>query len=138
MTDAPISPGVGKIQQQVVWVYTHDLDGTAQFYAETLELPLILDQGSCRIFRTSATSFLGVCQVRPGRQVEPAGVVITLVSPDVDRWYEHLKFRGVSLDGPPTRSAQFNVYCFFARDPNGYRIEFQQFLDPRWPVVDPS
>ena len=33
------------------------------------------------------------------------------------------------------RSEQFNVYCFFVLDPNGYRIEFQQFLDPAWAAV---
>ena len=120
------------IQQQVTWVYTHDLPTTARFYAETLALPLVLDQGACRIYRTSATSFLGVCQVRPGREVEPRGVVITLVTDDVDGWYERLRSRG-ALPEPPTRSEQFDVYCFFARDPEGYLIEFQTFLDPAWP-----
>jgi hypothetical protein len=51
-----------------------------------------------------------------------------------DRWYAHLQARGVALDGPPTRSEHFNVYGFFARDPNDYRIEFQTFLDPSWPA----
>ena len=59
------------ISQQVTWIYTHDLQGTARFYGETLGLEQVLDQGSCRIYKTSATSFLGVCQVRPGRFVEP-------------------------------------------------------------------
>ena len=123
-----------KIDQMVTWVYTEDLPGTADFYAQTLGLEMILDQGACRIYRVSQSAFLGVCRTRPGRYVEPKGVVLTLVSPDVDGWYARLKQRGVHLEASPGRSEQFNVYCFFARDPNGYLVEFQSFLDPAWPA----
>lgn len=123
------------VAQQVTWVYTDDLAGTARFYSETLALQQVLDQGACRIFRTGDSSFLGVCQVRPGREVEPRGVVITLVTDDVDGWYARLDGLGVPVDAPPRRSEAFNVYAFFARDPNGYRIEFQRFLDPAWPTA---
>ena len=71
------------IDQMVTWVYTQDLPGTATFYAETLGLEMVLDQGSCRIYRTAAEAFLGVCHARPGRHVEPRGVVLTLVSDEV-------------------------------------------------------
>jgi len=118
--------------QSITWVYTADLDGTCAFYSEKLGLPLVYDQGLCRLFRWSPTSFLGVCQVRPGRDVEPKGVVITLVTPDVDGWHRRLLANGVAPDGTPQRSERFNVYSFFARDPNGYRLEFQTFLDPAW------
>lgn len=122
------------IEQVVTWVYTDDLDATAAFYGEVLGLEPVLDQGACRVFRAAGDAFLGVCRARPGRQVEPAGVVITLVSPAVDACYERLREHGVALDGAPAHSEQFNVYSFFARDPSGYRIEFQQFLDPSWPT----
>jgi predicted enzyme related to lactoylglutathione lyase len=120
------------IAQQVTWVYTHDLAGTARFYGETLGLEQVLDQGQCRIFRTSATSFLGVCQVRPGRFVEPKGVVVTLVTTEVDRWHEVLKAKGVTILEPPAYHPSFDVYCFFAADPNGYKLEFQTFRNPAW------
>ena len=123
------------IHQQVTWVYTQDLDTTTPFYEQILGLPLILDQGTCRIYRSSATSFLGVCRTRPGREVEPRGLVLTLVTPDVDLWYARLRAAGVQVLAAPQHSAQFNVYSFFALDPNGYRIEFQRFLDPAWPVA---
>lgn len=122
------------IQQQVTWVYTGDLDGTCAFYAGALALAQVLDQGTCRIFRAAPDAFIGVCRARPGREVQPAGVVITLVSDDVDGWYRRLRDAGVTLEGPPALSEAFNVYSFFARDPNGYRIEFQTFRDPAWPV----
>lgn len=120
------------IAQQVTWVYTEDLPGTARFYNETIGLELVLDQGGCRIFKTSATSFLGVCKVRLGRHVEPKGVVITLVTPDVDGWHAALKAKGVTILEPPAYHPSFDVYCFFAADPNGYKLEFQTFRNPSW------
>ena len=122
------------INQSLVWVYTADLDGTCKFYADTLGLEQVLDQGGCRIFRMGPTGFIGVCFARPGRFVEPKGVVITFVSDDVDGWHAHLLAKGVTPDGPPKYSEAFNVYAFFARDPNGYLLEFQRFMDPVWPV----
>jgi catechol 2,3-dioxygenase-like lactoylglutathione lyase family enzyme len=124
--------------QSLTWVDTEDLDGTCAFYGETLGLEMVFDQGACRIFSMGGTGFLGVCRVRPGRFVEPKGVVITFVTDDVDGWHRHLLARGARPEGAPERSEAFNVYCFFVRDPNGYLLEFQSFLDPRWPRPRPA
>jgi len=121
--------------QQVTWVYTDDLAGTAGFYTDVVGLPLVHDQGLCRIFQVAGDAFLGVCQARPGRQVEPRGVVVTFVCPDtagVDTWHRRLIANGAEPEGPPERHDDFNVYCFFLRDPNGYLLEVQSFLDPAW------
>lgn len=117
--------------QQITWIYTYDLAKTALFYADTLGLTEVLDQGMCRVFQTSATSFIGVCQ-RPDRDVEPKGVILTLLTPDVDGWYAHLKAAGADLVTEPGHSERAKAYAFFCRDPEGYRIEFQNFHDPRW------
>ena len=92
------------INQSVTWVYTDDLDATCQFYAGKLGLTQVLDQGQCRIYRMSPTGFLGVCRVRPGRDKEPRGVVITFVTDDVDGWHAHLLANGVTPEGPPKHS----------------------------------
>ena len=52
-----------------------------------------------------------------------------LVSDDVDGWHARLTAAGAEIDGPPHVLEQFGIYTFFARDPNGYRIEFQKFLE---------
>lgn len=121
------------VAQSVTWIYTDDLEATCRFYATTLALAQVLDQGSCRIFRHSPTSFLGVCRTRPGRWSEPKGVVITFVTPDIHGWHAWLVAQGVTPEGPPAYSEAFNVDSFFALDPNGYRLEFQNFRDPAWP-----
>ena len=46
------------IDQQVTFLLTEDLAATAHFYEEVLQLPLVLDQGSCRIYRVSGDAVL--------------------------------------------------------------------------------
>ena len=121
------------IDQQVTFLYTRDLATTAAFYETVLELPLVLDQGSCRIYETGAGSFLGFCQ-RAEAPADPAGVIVTLVTAEVDDWYDFLSGRGVSFEKPPAHNPAYNIYHCFLRDPNGYLLEIQQFLDPAWPA----
>ena len=121
------------IDQQVTFIYTNDLEQSADFYANTLQLPLVLDQGGCRIYRTSNDSFLGVCQTKDA--VDTSSIIITLVSQEVDVWHDYLRERNVSIEKPPTFYQQYNIYHLFLRDPNGYLIEIQTFRDPAWPTA---
>jgi catechol 2,3-dioxygenase-like lactoylglutathione lyase family enzyme len=115
---------------QVTFCYTADLDRTAEFYEQVLGLPLALDQGRCRIYRTGATGYLGFCL--RDEAPRPEGVILTLVTNDVDGWHERLAARGVAIDKPPAANPEFEIYHFFFRDPNGYLLEIQRFDDPRW------
>ncbi len=119
--------------QQVTFLYTRDLDLSAAFYGETLGLPLVLDQGGCRIYRVSPDGFLGLCRCSESRPCNPEGVIVTFVSGDVDGWYERLKAKGVTFETPPRDNPAFNIYHCFLRDPDGYQIEIQRFDDPAWP-----
>ena len=117
--------------QHVTFLYTSDLAETARFYEDMIGLPLVLDQGSCRIYRVSADGFLGFC-ARRGAQ--PSGVIVTFVTQDVDDWYTRLRARGVVFEKAPTLNPDYNIYHCFLRDPNGYLLEIQRFLDPAWPA----
>lgn len=120
---------------QVTFLYTPDLLRSRRFYEDVLNLPLILDQGSCRIYAVAPAAYLGVCQ-REGLPDEPergSSLIITLVTDDVDGWYDQLQRRGVIFEKPPMLNAAYNIYHCFLRDPNGYLIEIQRFLDPNWP-----
>ena len=120
------------LDQQVTFLYTQDLAASHAFYAGVLGLPLVLDQGTCRIYRVSGTAFVGVC--RRETSVRPDGVILTLVSADVDGWHAHLVAQGVLIEKPPTYHPAYNIYHCFLRDPNGYLLEIQTFLDPAWPA----
>ena len=55
--------------------------------------------------------------------------MISIVTDDVDGWYAKLIAGGIEIAQPPHTLEQFGIYTFFAHDPNGYIIEFQQFID---------
>ena len=101
-----------------------------------LGLQQVLDQGACRIFRVAGEGFLGVC-TNPARAVVPEGFTLTFVTAEVDAWHERLAAAGTAIEAPPAENARFRIYNFFARDPDGYLIEFQRFLDPAWPGKAP-
>lgn len=108
---------------QITFVYVTDLARSAAFYGEVLDLELVRDQGACLIYRVSADAYLGVCDHRPA---EPGGIIITLVTEDVDVWADRLSTAGCTVDGPHT-NAQFALYHCFVRDPDGHLVEIQRF-----------
>jgi catechol 2,3-dioxygenase-like lactoylglutathione lyase family enzyme len=119
------------IDQQITFLYTHDLSKTARFYENVLGLPLKLDQGTCKIYTVTAGSFLGFCE-RVGAGQSYTNVILTLVTSQVDEWFEYLSSQGITFEKPPTINPDYNIYHCFLRDPNGYLIEIQEFLDPAW------
>ena len=115
------------IDAQISWVYTGDLDATADFYGRILGLECSRDEGGARLYRTAEGAFIGLCRAFEDRVVEPKGGMISIVTDDVDGWYRRLHAYGLAIDEPPRRLSRFGIYSFFVRDPNGYVIEFQQF-----------
>ena len=126
--DAPIPP----IVQAITFLPVADLETSDTFYSGVLGMPMVLDQGPCRIFRVVGDAYLGLCE-RPD-EVSPPGVIITIVTDRVDDWHARLTALGVVVDSPPATSAEFGIYHAFYRDPDGHLVEIQQFLDPRWPA----
>lgn len=117
----------------VTFLKTKDLDQTTQFYTQILGFQLVLDQDYCRIFRACPNSHLGFCLT--DATTGSSEVIITLEIPDVDGYYQHLKSLGVEVEIAPRLNKNFNIYQMFLRDPNGYLIEIQRFLDPLWEQV---
>ena len=120
--------------QQVTFLLVSDLETSTRFYRDALGLPIVLDQGDCRILRVSASAFLGICE-RKGRS-DRDSVLITLVTDEVDETHEALTAAGVPCDKTPQRHPKYDVYHAFYRDPDGFLIEIQRFLDPAWPRAD--
>lgn len=112
----------------ITWVYTHDLGQTARFYEEVLGLALDRDAGAARIYQAGKGALIGVCTAFADRVVEPRGGMVTLLTEDVDGWYQKVLGAGGRVKGPPERMERFGIYSFFVEDPNGYVIEIQTFL----------
>lgn len=126
------NPATPPIEQAVTFLYTQNLAETARFYEQTLGLPLVLDQGSCRIYAAAPNVFLGFCQ--QDEAPHPQGVIFTFVTQNVDGWHDYLQTQNVPIEKPPTLNEIYKIYHIFVRDPNGYLLEFQRFLDPSWPT----
>ena len=121
---------MGPFDDQMTFIYTQELERSTAFYIEILELPLVLEQANCNVFRVSDNGFLGVCS-RP-EAPKPDGVIVTFVTDDVDGWYEKLKQRGVEFEKTPQNNKKYEIYHCFFRDPDGYLLEIQRFQDPNW------
>ncbi len=122
-------PDALKFKSQISWVYTDDLEGTCRFYGDVLGLPLEREARTARLYRCTGESFIGVCRAFEDRVVEPRGGMTTFVTDDVDGWYGRLLDAGADVSSRPQVLEQFGIYTFFVRDPNGYVIEFQRFLN---------
>jgi catechol 2,3-dioxygenase-like lactoylglutathione lyase family enzyme len=119
-----------QISAAITFLKTSDLEETTHFYRNILKLPLVLDQGPCRIFRILPGAYVGFCiqDTAPDNR----DVILTLVLEDVDSVCTALEGAGVPIEVQPRYNEQYQIYQCFARDPNGYLIEIQRFHDPGW------
>ena len=101
------------IDEQITFLYTRNLAQSTAFYEDILHLPLVLDQGGCRIYRVVNGAYIGVCE-RANADQHPAGVILTFVVPDVDGWYKYLRDQGVSFEKAPP-STKLTVYIIVLR-----------------------
>ncbi len=117
----------------ITFLSVSNLERSGRFYGDRLGLELVLDQGPCRIYRVSTSAYLGICTHR--EDVQAQGVIVTLVTDEVDRWYRELSAAGVEIESAPAHNERFGLYHMFLRDPDGHLVELQEFLDPTWAGV---
>ncbi|MFB6301095.1 MAG: VOC family protein [Halobacteriales archaeon] len=113
----------------LVFFGTSQLEETVAFYTEEVGMEVWLEQSECTILKFD-NMLLGFCE---HQEAETEGT-ITFVSEDrdgVDAWYEQFADRA---EDEPRVNEPFDIYNFFARDPEGRSIEFQTFLHPTDPV----
>ena len=107
---------------------TENLEETDRFYRQILGMSLHKDQGACRIYEVLPGAWVGFCthmEVVIGNH----SPIITLLTEDVDAVYEHLVEQGWETKDPPQENPRFKIYHFYVRDPNGYLVEVQRFID---------
>jgi catechol 2,3-dioxygenase-like lactoylglutathione lyase family enzyme len=111
---------------QITFLSVADLARSADFYGGVLGLELARDQGACLIYRVAGDGYLGLCDhLAP----VPGGVIVTLVTDDVDGWAERLTAAGHEVEGP-AGNERFALYHLFVRDPDGHLVEIQRFDEP--------
>jgi catechol 2,3-dioxygenase-like lactoylglutathione lyase family enzyme len=119
-----------KIDASITFLKTRDLTMTTKFYTQSLGLSLVLDQGTCKIFKIGASAYLGFCLT--DGETGSSEVIVTFVVDDVDSACSQIEKAGIQIEIRPRYNQQYNIYQFFIRDPNGYLLEIQRFSDPAW------
>jgi len=112
----------------IVFFSTTMLESLSDFYTRQVGCSLWLDQGACKIFRHGNMLF-GFCRAD---EADMQGV-ITFFYPtreQVDSMYE--RFSSMANEAP-RMNERFNIYHFYAEDPEGRLIEFQYFDHPLKP-----
>ena len=120
------------IDQFVTFVYTRDL-AAAEFYETILGLTACTRSQVCAVFIASVL-MVSRCLHRPIQHRSHAAIIPTLVTDEVDASVpERLPTSWRTRRKTPQLNPRFNIYHLFVRDPDGYLIEIQTFLDPKWP-----
>jgi predicted enzyme related to lactoylglutathione lyase len=107
---------------------TEDLNTTSNFYQNILGLTLYKDQKTCLIFNINDKSKIGFCE-HMTVVLDEKSPIITFVTEEVDETYSRLVNAGLHIADKPRTNLSFHIYHFFFKDPNGYTIEIQKFLD---------
>jgi len=117
-----------KFKEFITFLGTKDLKKTSNFYQNIIGLTLYKDQGVCLIFDINSQSKIGFCEHIATIHAKKSPI-ITFVTDSVDEIYNKLINSGLSVKEKPKLNHKFNIYHFFLKDPNGYTIEIQKFLD---------
>lgn len=107
----------------LVFLGTRDLKKTRDFYIDMMEMEIWLEQAECVILKHE-NFLLGFCQ-REKADIDGIFTLFFDEEKEVDRYYE--RFKDLA-EGPPKINDRYNIYHFFAMDPEKRRLEFQKFL----------
>lgn len=109
----------------IVFFRCRDLDRLKSFYVDKVGCELWLEQADCALFRHGNFIF-GLCR---REEIDTCGIITFFYETreEVDRRYEDFKD---SAQAPPSFNEKYNIYQFFARDPDGRTLEFQYFEHP--------
>ena len=115
----------------ITFLYYDDLAAACDFYAGVLGLPLIVDQGFCRMYRIAAGAFVGLVDAEQGthKPAQDKPVILSFVTDDLDALYAQMQENGTPIFRPLKTHEGIGVRGFMALDPGGYTLEFESFLD---------
>ncbi len=109
----------------IVFFATTILDKLKEFYSGLPGCRLWMTQEDCLIFRHGNFLF-GFCE-REKAQTDGLLTFVFESREEVDQIYE--KFKNIS-ENKPDFDSKYQIYNFYAKDPEGSRLEFQYFENP--------
>ena len=120
------------IDSQVTFLYYQDLDAASVFYEDLLGLEKTYDAAGARIYRTSASSYVGLVEQGSGyhEASDDKPVMVSLVTDALDEWYAKLVAAEAKVLSELADSSRAPVRAFLVEDPGGYTVEFFQWRQP--------
>lgn len=109
----------------IVFLKCADLEKAKRFYTEIVGMEVWLEQPEISILK-HGNLLVGFHQAGSADR-ELLLTFFYKTKKEVNEMYKKLK--GVA-SFPPKVNEKYNIYHFFAKDPEGRNIEFQQFLHP--------
>ena len=109
----------------ILFFKTRDKDGVKEFYQTQVGMDVWLEQKDCVILK-HGNLLVGFCT----RDETDTCGMLTFFYPtkeEVDTMYERMKSRA---EDTPKENEKYDIYHFFAKDPENRIIEFQAFLHP--------
>jgi hypothetical protein len=106
----------------IVFFRTERPEAVVEFYRERVGADVWLEQPDCTILQAGAFRF-GFCE---RETAETEGILTFVVDSrdTVDSMYESLE---PVADGEPRYNDRYDIYQFFAEDPEGRTVEVQRF-----------
>jgi hypothetical protein len=118
----------------ILFQTTKNLSKIIDFYTTKIKAKIWIKQNDCIILKHD-NFLLGFCQ----REKISTGCLITFfyqTKQEVDTMFQILKDHAVTT---PTKNTKYNIYQFFAKDPEDRDLEFQAFfheIDFDWSLYD--
>lgn len=109
----------------IVFLRTREFVPVVAFYRERVGMTTWLEQPGIAILR-HGNLLLGFNRQE---EVDTQGVFTFFYETRAEVDAMHQRLADVAL-GSPRENAKYRIYHFYARDPEGRSIEFQQFLHP--------
>lgn len=130
-TEAQQTGARPSIEGQVTFLYYKDLDAASRFYETILGLEKTYDVGWVRIYQSTPGAFVGLVDETRGahRAAEEKPVMVSIVTNEIDAWYERMVASGAPILSELSLSTNVPVRAFMVEDPEGYTVEFFQWME---------
>ena len=119
---------IGQMLGGLVFLKTNNREALADFYMNRIGMSIWLEQPNITIL-SHGNMILGFHQI-PDDAQDTADLhgMYTFVYPSIEKVDKmHHRLRDIA-DGSPRYNERYKIYQFFARDPEGRKLEFQAFL----------
>lgn len=115
----------------IVFLRTAAFEKVRAFYTQTLGMTVWLEQPGIAILRHG--NMLVGFHEQPQADLDGLITFFYETGAEVDEM--HARLQDIAT-GEPKENPKYRIYHFYSTDPEGRKIEFQQFLHPVPPIAD--